>query len=260
MAGPRRVYHRPGFGVLLVLIAGLTAAQPGRAQIVNTLDGFDPSARGLGGSATVGFDATGGNTDVQRARADATLRAIGDTHALRLLLGYELQRSDGEDDTDDSFVHLRHNRRLSRIVHSLAFAQWQRNPFQRLQRRILLGLGARFDLARGERGHVVFGAAHRAEFERIEDEGGDRTAQRLSTFLDASRALGAGARWTANGFFQPRWSDFGDLRAIASTAIEAPLGGGLSMAVIASLTYDARPPDDVERSDWKVGTRLRYAF
>lgn len=240
-------------GLLLVL-----GVAPAPAQIVNTLDGFDPDERGTSGSAAVGFDAQGGNTDVVEIGAEGNLRFVTDRHTLRLMAGYDFEQADGEDQSDDSFVHLRHNRRLTHGLHSLLFAQWQRNPFQRLTRRVLLGAGARFDALADERGHLTLGAAHMAEFERVEDID-DTTAQRLSAYLDTSWSVGK-ATVAANTFVQPRWSDFGDVRAIGSLGIESPLGGGLALGFTGTVTYDARPPDDVEETDWEVTTGFRYAF
>ena len=263
MTRRRRVYHcrgrlarRTGSLVLAGLLLFTATAS---AQIVNTLEDFDPNARGAGGSAGVEFDAEGGNTDVVEVQTDMNLRYLTARHTLRAMFGYDLERADGEDQSEDTFAHLRHNRRLVERLHSLLFVQWQRNPFQRLERRILLGAGARFDAIVRESGHLSIGAAHMAEFEKI-DEGDDPTAQRLSAFVNAAWTADSGVVFAAYAFLQPRWADFGDLRAIASGGMQAPIAGGLALAVETTVTYDAEPPGDVETTDWELSAGLRYAF
>jgi len=237
----------------------LAAASPAAGQIVNTLSGFDPDERGFGGSVSLGIDAEGGNTDVFEANVESSVRHVTDAQTLRAMLGYDFERADGDDQSDDTFVHLRHNYRLVDRTHSLAFVQWQRNPFQRLETRVLVGAGARLDLLRADAGHLTFGAAHMGEFETVEDEEAT-TAQRLSAYLDASWSFGNGVEIAANTFYQPRWSDFGDARAIASVGLESSLGRGFALAITGKLTYDADPPDDVETTDWKTSTGLNYRF
>ncbi len=247
--------------LLLGVIAWITVAAPVHAQIVNTLEGFDPAATGFDATFDAALEASGGNTETLDVETDATLQWATDVQRLRIMLGYDLERADGSDNADDSFVHLRHNRAFGRVVKSLFFVQWQRNPFQRLRSRLLLGAGARFDLVREDHVHLRFGTAHMVEIERIvgEDDVED-TDQRLSSFLDFAWRLPAGSTLTATTFVQPRWDRLDDMRAIAIAGLEAPLGGGFSLTTTVDATYDSEPPDDVEEFDWELTTGLRFRY
>lgn len=251
--------HHLAVAVVTWFTMSWVMTQPAAAQIVNTLSGFDPDARGFGGSVSLGIDAEGGNTSVFEADLEAALRLAGERQTLRGMFGYGFERADGEDQSDDSFVHLRHNVRVFDRTRSIAFVQWQRNPFQKLETRVLVGAGARFDLLRAKSGHLAIGATHMSEFESVQGQDGT-TAQRLSAFLDATWTFQSGVRVAANTFYQPRWSDFEDARAIASAGLEAPLGGGFALAVTGELTYDSDPPEDVETTDWETSTGLTYRF
>ena len=66
---------------------------------------------------------------------------------------------------------------------------------------------------------------------------------RLSVFL----ALGGSfaeerARMQLTAFYQPRWSELADARAIAQLGLEVELAGGLSLTVRGALQVDSRPP------------------
>ncbi len=262
----RALYHGPIDGdpsplLLLVALVWIALASPVHAQIVNTLEGFDPAAAGLDATLDAMLEASGGNTETLDVETDATLQWATEFQRLRIMLGYDLERADGDDTADDTFVHLRHNRAFGQVVKSLLFVQWQRNPLQRLRSRLLLGAGARFDLVGEDHVHLRFGAAHMVEIERIvgEDDIED-TDQRLSSFLDFAWRLPAGSTFTATTFVQPRWDRLDDMRAIAIAGLETPLGAGFSLTTTIDATYDSEPPDDVEEFDWELATGLRFRY
>lgn len=262
----RSLYHgrplREIPGSLAIVLAILSALSgPARAQIVNTLEDFDPAASGFDAVLDAALDASGGNTETFDVAVTATLQWANERDRLRAILGYDLERADGADNADDAFVHLRHNRAFGEVLNSLLFVQWQRNPFQRLRSRFLLGVGARFDLVRAETVHLRLGAAHMVEIERI--DGGtevEDTDQRLSSFLDFAWRLPSGVTFSANAFVQPRWDQPDDLRAIASAGLEAPLGGGFALRATVDAAYDSEPPDDVDELDWDLATGLRFRY
>lgn len=245
---------RAGFFLLLCL---LVAAPSASAQIIDTLQGFDADARGFQGTAGASVRATGGNTKLIDLAGDLGTQYEGDAHRLRWLLGYGFSRKDREDVSDEFFTHLRHNRRIVPGLRTLLFVQAQRNPFQRLRSRWLLGAGLRFEPVRGERRQVVVGLAHMVEIEEIQDQAGRDTDQRISTFVDVVIGLGEGARLSARAFVQPRWSDLSDLRAIAALDLQSRVVASLSLFVTGSLVHDSHPPDRVEETDWGVKSGLR---
>lgn len=235
-------------------------ADPARAQIVNTLEGYDPDARGFSSVTTGSIEATGGNTETFDAMVDAKGQWAGERHRVRVLFGYEYESASGDREAENTFAHLRHNWRIDGGLHSLAFAQWQRNPFQRLRSRTLFGAGARLDLVERDAVRLALGAAHMVEIERLRGQDDPRTVHRLSSFLDAAWSIGEGHELGLNVFFQPKWSDFGDVRGNGTITLESKLAGGLSLVTAANVEYDSEPPTDVETTDWEIRSGLRYRF
>ena len=61
-------------------------------------------------------------------------------------------------------------------------------------------------------------------------------------------------------FAQPRWTDFGDLRATVAASLKVKVAGRLSLVVSGSVLHDTEPPDRVEDTDWKTKTGLAWSL
>ncbi len=254
--------RRPTLLVAATTIAALSLVAVPReraeAAIINTLRGFDETTLGWSGEVEASFSNSGGNTEVLALAGAARIQWQSDRDRVRLLGGISRLTNDGNTLAEDTTGHLRHNRQLTPWLYTLAFAQVQQNPFQRLASRTLLGLGARLDLVHRDNARVSVGLAHMVEFERIEDLGGSATSHRLSSFLVANAPLREGLEVEATVFAQPRWQDFNDLRAVASGALRVDLTKRLKLVVGASLQHDARPPEGVKETDWSTRTGLSF--
>ncbi len=239
--------------VALCAIPGAVSA-PAEAQILNTLRGFHDEEKGWSGTADATFSATGGNTETLALSGAAQAQYQSDRERVRLLASGTRKTSRGETDEEKSTAHLRHNHRFLPWMASLEFLQIQRDPFQRLQTRFLAGAGARFDVLRAERWQVALGAADMLDVERIEDEPGTDTTQRLSTFATLDGELRKDAVLQFTAFVQPRWSDFADFRAYATGGLRVKLAGRVSYLTSAEVSHDSRPPAGVKETDWEVKT------
>lgn len=234
------------------------AVNPAGAQILNTLSGFDDIA-GWQGAASAFLRVSGGNTEVQNYFADAAGQWQGDHQRFRAIIGYELSRNDGRDTSEDLTAHLRHNYGIRRWVSTIAFSQYQSNPFQDLETRILLGGGLRFDLVSNEKRRFAIGVSGMFESEELTDASTSETA-RLSTFLDFTRDLKQYLRFSIVGWYQPDFTDFADTRASAIADLDIDLVGPLILVTGATFKYDSRPPVGIEEIDWSLRTGLKLLF
>jgi hypothetical protein len=228
------------------------------AQILNTLSGFDDIA-GWQGQASAFVRVSGGNTDVQDYFTNAAGQWQGDHQRVRAIVGYDLSRNDGRDTSEDLIAHLRHNYRFSRWGSTLGFGQYQRNPFQALRARVLLGGGLRFDLVSNEKRRFAIGVSGMYESEELTDSSTSQT-MRLSTFLDFTRDLKQYLRFSIVGWFQPDVSDFADARASVIADLDIDLVGPLVLVTGATFKHDSRPPEDIEEIDWSLRTGLKLSF
>jgi len=234
------------------------AVTPAGAQILNTLSGFD-DIEGWQGQASAFVRVSGGNTDVQNYFANAVGQWQGEHQRMRAIVDYELSRNDGRDTSEELTAHLRHNYRIRQWVSTLAFSQFQRNPFQALKARVLLGGGLRFDLVSNEKRRFAIGISGMSETEELTD-GSTSTAARLSTFLDFTRDLKQYLRFAIVGWYQPDLSDLADTRASAIADLDVDLVGPLVLVTGATFKYDSRPPEGIEEIDWSLRTGLKLLF
>jgi putative salt-induced outer membrane protein YdiY len=252
---------RTRFIAAALTVAGLVgpAADAGAAEIMNTLRGLDRTAVGWSGALTASFQQEGGNTEKLQVGGGIRAQWLRDPQRVRFFASADHEESGGARTSQAISLHLRHNYRLTESrLHSLLFAQAQRDPFQRLEARTLLGSGARVDLVERESFHGAIGAAHMLEFEKLEDRDDVVLDHRLSTFATVAGDLGANAGLDLVVFMQPLWEDFTDVRAIAQAALEVAVVSRLSVVLAYEVTHDTEPPDDVKDTDWKATTGFTW--
>lgn len=248
--------------VVLALVGSLIGpvAGPARAGVIlNTLQGFARDEPGWSGKVDAAFSASGGNTERVDLAAGGRAQWLGDSDRWQLIAAGEYEESGGDESARSLVVHLRQNHRLARALHTVAFAQRQHDPFQRLQSRWLLGAGLQWDLANDPRGRLAIGATPMLEVERLQGEVGHQALGRLSTFLVIERTVSEGVRLDGAGFLQPAWADFHDFRASASLTLVVAVTGALDLRVGYGVEHDDAPPPGVAPGDWSttVGFSLR---
>ncbi|MBE0567983.1 MAG: DUF481 domain-containing protein, partial [Krumholzibacteria bacterium] len=206
------------------------------------------------------FSASGGNTAGVQAGVGGRLQWRGGPHRLRLQASGGYQESDGVVKERNLVAHLRHNRDLPGRWATVAFAQVQTNPFQRLASRRLLGAGLRLDLAGDGRGTVALGATPMLEIERLSGRPGHTTRGRLSMFLHAARQMGPATRLDAVVFWQPLFADLAAARLVGNLALTVDVAGSVDLKLGAAVEDNADAPAQVERTDWSTYAGVGVGF
>lgn len=244
--------------LLLIVLILAVGSLPASAQILNTLSGFEHRA-GWQGEASAFVRLSGGNTELENYLVGAAGQWQGEHNRVRLIGSYDFAKSGGTKNQDDLVLHLRHNYRVSARIASLAFAQYQRNPFQALEARDLLGAGLRINLHEDADRRMGLGVSAMYEAEELTDGTTSETA-RLSAFLDFRRELKEYLRLAIVGWYQPRFSDFSDARTTAIADLDVDLAGPFALVLSASWQYDSTPPPGIEKLDWSLRTGVRVSI
>ncbi|MFH2051463.1 MAG: DUF481 domain-containing protein [bacterium] len=247
---------RPLILPVLILAAGPAAASP----ILNTLQLEQAGDPGWSGALEGMMRAGGGNSEKFQAEAGGRLQWATGRHRLRLISSGSYEEVSRVETSREVAAHVRHNYDLGTGLATVAFAQIQHNPFQRLQSRWLLGAGMRWNILKDGRSRLAAGATPMLEIERIEDQPGQSGRGRLSTFLIAELALKPGVVCQASGFYQPLFSDFGRVRAVGNLGITFSLSGSLSLKTGAAIEHNSEPPAGVKQTDWSTYTGLGWTF
>jgi len=242
----------------IVLLAGATSAN---AQIINTLRGWDDDEPGWSGELAAAIAIAQGNTEYFEFDLSAAAQYAADRHRVRALASAARRTASGIEVAEATLLHLRHNYRLTRVVHSLVFVQAQRNPFQRIDSRFLLGLGARFDVVRAETWEASAGAAYMRDREDLTDDDTGAVGQnRASFFASVLGRLTDQILVDMYGFYQPVLNDFSDARASLGSNLDVTLVGQLTLVTGIRFAHNSRPAAGVEKDDFWLRTGLRFKF
>ena len=248
--------------LVLLVAVGLTAsaAADARAAIVNSLRGWSEDEQGWSGAVAGSYGASGGNSPQSTFEGSGRVQLRSDANVWRLIGSGKRTTVHGIETAKSTLGHLRHNYLLNDRWATLAFFQHQRNPFQKLDSRFLLGLGGRWRAVKGEKTLIYLGAAHMFEQESIEGEDGHTKAQRFSGFVSLETRLSEDVLVDFLIFYQPRWSDIKDWRLYGEVALEVELTGSLSLFTGYKLEHNSKPPAGVEQSDWDTKTGFLFKF
>lgn len=248
--------------LVLAAVALAAGAMTADAQIVNTLRRWSDAEPGWSGRVEANFALADGNSEYLELTAGASAQLVEGGHRVRGLVSETFRRANGEKVAESFLTHLRHNYRLTEVVSTLVFGQHQSNPFRRLQRRTLVGAGARLDLVRAENWEGSLGLSYMFEAERLTDDPAGETESegRGSFFLSAIGDVTDALRIDLSTFYQPLFSDPGDARAYTAATLRLDIVGELDLIVRFDLTHDSRPPEGVEATDLRFGTGVVLDF
>ena len=214
----------------MACVALLLMPSGASGQIINTLRGWDEDEPGWSGELAAAIAIAQGNTEYFEFDLSAAAQFQADGHRVRGLADFTRRTASGVEISEATLLHVRHNYRLTEVVHSLVFLQAQRNPFQRIDSRFLLGLGARFDLVRGETFGTSVGASYMRERETLtEDDSGATTRNRGNFFASLLGRPTDQLRVDAHAFYQPVLTDWSDARLSAGSNLDVLLVGELAL-------------------------------
>ncbi len=245
---------------MLSAASALTATA--EARILNTLHGLSKPDSGLSLDVQASVSHTAGNSDHLSLTAGGAAQYLTGRNRLRFLTEETYREIEGRKAAEDFMVHLRHNYRITEVLHTLLFAQNQYNPFRRLRRRTLLGGGTRADVLTEPGLTGALGASAMLESEELTDSpgDGDSTCVRGSFFLSLVWRSDAGATVGLSGFYQPKLSDPANRLMTASLGLEAPLVENIALQATAELDYDSRPAPEVETTDTALSSGLKLSL
>lgn len=247
---------------LLIAIACLAAPAAASAQIVNVLTRF-PAKQGPGlhGQVQLSVDWRTGNTRYLDLKGDLAGAWRHGRHLVLALASAEREVSSGTVDLEHTMEHLRYRYRLTDLFRPEAFVQHELDFFRRLELRLLLGAGMRFDVVRATAVHLALGLALMGEHEvlrhdTLPDAGQVTNDLRLSSYVALRATVMKHVAVTETVFVQPRVDAPADFRMLSETGLTAEANQLVSLGLSFSVAYDSRPPIAVKRVDTVLKTTL----
>lgn len=244
--------------LLLCMAAGIHA----NAQIVN-IESSRIHTDTIGWSGSIGGNVSlAKNVDkVFSAGAFAHLQYKTGKNLYLFLGDYSFLKGAQKKYTDNTFFHLRYNRKISSLLRWEIFTQLQTNKITKIDNRFLAGMGPRFKLSGSGRLHVYLGVLAMYEYERelTEPPVSHRTV-RNSSYLSFTLKPTPTLEIVSTTFYQPRLAHWGDFRILNQESANLSITQKLSATVNWNYLYDQYPVEGIPRSNYTFSTGLKYAF
>jgi hypothetical protein len=181
---------------------------------------------------------------------------------LMLIGSYSRADSGGRDTADNQFLHGRYVRALAAGRGIEGYVQTQKDRFQRLDSRHVIGVGYRLEREYESKRRLLLGIGGLVERERYVDLARSETNQRANIYLttEIPLALATAASVSFSAYLQPKFDDPGDLRSIALAKFEVKISSALLMDLTVAYDHDSNPLSGVEPQNVRYASGLTYRF
>jgi len=232
-------------------------------QVVNIEDKrVSDTVKKLQGTVDLSFNFTQNTKKVIQGASSVKLQYYKEKSLFLFFSDIGLGQVDGDRFLDKGFLHLRHNYRFGKgIVTSEVFTQYQYNSLQALKSRYLVGFGPRIRLLNEKNINFYIGPLVMYEHELVDDIAETINKDfRLSSYISLNAFLKEKIKFHHISYFQPRLDLFRDYRISSVSEFELLISKHLSYKVGFSLTYDKKPPVDINSLFYSFTNKLSFKF
>lgn len=181
---------------------------------------------------------------------------------LFLILGnYGFLSGDAVKLINNSFLHLRYNRKLSDLLRLEAFSQILQNPVTLIDYRILTGAGPRFKLSGSKKLKLYAATLVMYEYERELDS--IKTIHndiRSSSYASFSLLFNSQTELVNTIFYQPLFTNITDFRILDQMKFSVKTGKKFAISLNLNYLYDNVPVPGVPRINYTFSTGMDYKF
>jgi putative salt-induced outer membrane protein YdiY len=228
--------------------------------------GKNDKAVAFAGQLNLAVSGKNGNTRNFKAGLGGRLQWFETDYTRFIVLNHEYGESADVQDTDKSFLHLRHIEYYSDALAWELFAQLERNEFTRLSLRALAGAGVRWTLLQQPVNHAFdlgLGAFYSAE--ELDEtpgttDGGRDNVTRGNIYLVYKYKISDNARLTNTAYYQPSIEEASDYRLLDQFGLQVDLNASLTLNISIDVAKDNQPPQNIKATDASYTTSLGYKF
>lgn len=226
---------------------------------------FDDKKDSFNASIDLKVSGASGNSDSEKTALDAQFNWNAKKSINLALFGYQYGESNGVNNINKSFVHYRYIHQLTKTMDWEAFSQLETNEFTRLSYRGLIGTGVRFSFANSE-AHKAFSGVggfysrEETEFTSGLTDDGVEEFSRANFYLLSKYKVKPTVSLSNVLYYQPRFSDFSDYRALLETKFDFKINKELSFRLSLNIEHDSQPSQSVEETDISYMTGILFNF
>ena len=221
---------------------------------------------GFNGGVSFGLSGASGHSERFRVKSAANLQWNRKDSLYYTSFNYGYGESNGVEDQNKGFLHIRKIKSLSDSLAWELFSQVEHNKFARLNLRALLGGGSRFSLSNsGEKNITHIGVGG---FYSVEDltnsssttDNGVESVWRANIYLLERITLNNNISIFETLYFQPSFEALDDFRILNILGLKSKFTEQFSLSLTFEITHDSAPPQGVEKTDLNYVTSVEYSF
>lgn len=233
-----------------------------KAQIVNIENmRLATKKEGFTGSVDLSLNFTMNTVQLLQIGDRARIGYKKKKHHILLLTDHSLIRTNSLSIVNLGFEHVRYNYSFkdSGAVILELFEQAQFNKIQKINLRLLGGVGLRFHLLDQQHYQLNIGTGFMAEYEELIDFG-------ISNDILSNNYISFDGQFSEHigmnviTYFQPKLIDFGNYRLSNETQLRFIINKHLTYRVIYSLSHDSRDIPDVRKTNYTFRNALSFTF
>jgi putative salt-induced outer membrane protein YdiY len=206
-----------------------------------------------------------GNSKTSTIALDGQLSWINENYINLAIFGKQFGKNNGIESTNKSFAHFRHIHKITSVRDWELFTQVEQNKFTRLTYRGLLGAGLRHNLFDSGAHQAFLGAGafytkeETAYVAGLTDDGTE-TYTRANFYFLSKYKITSNIDFTNTLYYQPRFSDTSDYRALLQSKFDFKLSDNLKLRLSIDVEHDSKPSQTIEKTDMSYLTGLVVNF
>ncbi len=206
-------------------------------------------------SLNLGFDGSSGTVDRTNYSIGTRFDFNNENWNRFLILNYSRREKDDKINEDNTFLHLRFDKKISSIIAAEFFIQTNEKPLEKIEERNLIGLGLRFSPSQNLR--LGIGIFDENEKRISLDE---RNTLRANSYLNYLVNISNNTSLNALIYFQPDVEDFSELRSLLRLGLRVKATDNFFITINYEYAHDSSPPIGTDKKNSKYGFKIGYEF
>ena len=214
---------------------------------------------GFVGTFDLGLNLIKNTAQILQFNNNLHLQYSKENHTYLLLNDISFAQKEGEEDwLNKGHQHLRYIY-LNKKLGFEGFIQHQYDKAQKIQFRMLMGVGARWQLVKNDSLQFAMGFSSMNEYENPIDA--DPFVQiRLSHYLSFAFQVNENISLSTTNYYQPLLATWSDYRISSQTALKLALNKQFEFKIAGNFTYDSQPAEAVPLLNYHVVNGVSYKF
>ena len=214
---------------------------------------------GFVGTFDLGLNLIKNTAQILQFNNNVHLQYSKKNHTYLLLNDISFVQKEGEEDwLNKGYQHVRYIYQHKKLGFE-GFIQHQYDKAQKIQYRVLSGVGARWQLVKNDSLQFAMGFSTMNEYENPVDA--DPFVQiRLNHYLSFAFQVNKNISLSTTNYYQPLLTTWSDYRMSSQTALKLVLNKQFEFKIAGNVTYDSRPAESVPLLNYHVVNGVSYIF